>query len=888
VATIYIDNTPYDFEPNGRNILEVCLSLGFDLPYFCWHPAMHSVGACRQCAIKQFKDEQDTRGRIVMSCMTPAKDGMRISLNDPEAVQFRAGVIEWLMVNHPHDCPVCDEGGECHLQDMTVMTGHVHRRYRFDKRTYRNQYLGPFVSHEMNRCIQCYRCVRFYRDYAGGRDFDAFGCHDHVYFGRKDDGVLENPFSGNLTEVCPTGVFTDKTYDQHYARKWDLTQAPSICPHCSLGCNVLPGERYGTLRRVRNRFNHDVNGYFLCDRGRYGYEYVNSEQRVRYPLMRTADDGLQPAAMVALTVYLGAALQGRVVGIGSPSASLEANYALRALVGEDNFCHGLTAKDAALLQATLAILREAPVIASLRDVEEADAVLVLGEDLVNTAPRAALAVRQAAMQAPRAYAAAHGVERFDDAAIRSMTQDDYGPVYLAAPAATWLDDIATTYHAAPEEIARFGFAVAHALDAAAPPVSDISEDMQAFAQQAAEALKGAKKPLVIAGYGTGSLEVLHAAANVARALPGCRVYLTVPEANSLGVALLGGMPLEAIAGADTLVILENDLFRRLPNAAALLDGARHVIVLDDLRTATTDRAHAVLPAAAVYEADGTFVNNEGRAQRFFQVFTPPGEMQESWRWLGELRVAAGQVAVHPWPNLDDLLAEIAAALPSLAGIVDAAPGASFRLHEQKIPRQSFRFSGRTAITAQQTVFEPPPPPDPDSALTFSMEGSLRQPPAELVPRFWKPGWNSIQSLNKFQDEVGGPLRGGPTGVRLIAPEAATTYYDDVPTPFAPAPGTLRLLPAWHLFGSEPASLLAPGIAERAPLPYVALNPADAEAAGLADGMTAALTVGETTWQVAARLDPSLPAGIALLPAGLPDLRIPALPADGTVKGADDV
>ena len=175
---IYVDNQPYEVNPE-QNLLQACLSLGFDLPYFCWHPALGSVGACRQCAVKQFKDENDTHGRIVMACMTPAAEGTRISIDDPEAVEFRAGIIEWLMLNHPHDCPVCDEGGECHLQDMTVMTGHDYRRYRFDKRTFRNQYLGPFVNHEMNRCIQCYRCVRFYRDYAGGDDLNAFALAQH-------------------------------------------------------------------------------------------------------------------------------------------------------------------------------------------------------------------------------------------------------------------------------------------------------------------------------------------------------------------------------------------------------------------------------------------------------------------------------------------------------------------------------------------------------------------------------------------------------------------------------------------------------------------------------------------------------------------------------------
>ena len=120
---IYVENKPYEVK-EGQNLLQACLSLGFDIPYFCWHPAMHSVGACRMCAVKQFKDENDTKGKIVMSCMTLAADGTRISIDDPDAVKFRKSVIEWLMINHPHDCPVCDEGGECHLQDMTLMTGH--------------------------------------------------------------------------------------------------------------------------------------------------------------------------------------------------------------------------------------------------------------------------------------------------------------------------------------------------------------------------------------------------------------------------------------------------------------------------------------------------------------------------------------------------------------------------------------------------------------------------------------------------------------------------------------------------------------------------------------------------------------------------------------------
>ena len=149
----------------------------------------------------------------------------------------------------------------------------------------------------MNRCIQCYRCVRYYREYARGGDFNALASHDHVYFGRCRDGTLESEFSGNLVEVCPTGVFTDKSFKKHYTRKWDLQTAPSVCIHCSLGCNTIPGSRYGELRRIRNRYNGDVNGYFLCDRGRYGYEFVNCSIRIREPLLRTSGGAEPPRSL---------------------------------------------------------------------------------------------------------------------------------------------------------------------------------------------------------------------------------------------------------------------------------------------------------------------------------------------------------------------------------------------------------------------------------------------------------------------------------------------------------------------------------------------------------------------------------------------------------------
>ena len=316
-----VDGKTYTAKPDD-NVLQACIGAGLDLPYFCWHPALGSVGACRQCAVKQYAGADDATGTMVMACMTPLAEGARFSLADPQAVSFRASVIEWLMINHPHDCPVCEEGGECHLQDMTMMTGHAYRRYRFSKRTHRNQNLGPFIKHEMNRCIACYRCTRFYRDYAGGRDLDVFAAHDHVYFGRHADGALESEFAGNLAEICPTGVFTDKTFSARFARKWDMRGAPSICVHCGVGCNTTVNERAGEVRRIVNRYNGSVNGYFLCDRGRFGHGFVGAPSRIRTPLARGADG--KPAALSSKDAIASFAAMlragGRIIGIGSPRA----------------------------------------------------------------------------------------------------------------------------------------------------------------------------------------------------------------------------------------------------------------------------------------------------------------------------------------------------------------------------------------------------------------------------------------------------------------------------------------------------------------------------------------------------------------------------------------
>jgi NADH-quinone oxidoreductase subunit G len=850
MATVFVDNQPYEMDPK-QNLLHGCLQSGMNLPYFCWHPAMGSVGACRQCAVKQFKDEKDQQGKIVMACMTPADEGVRISIRDPEAAEFRKAIIEGLMLNHPHDCPVCDEGGECHLQDMTVMTGHDYRRYSFEKRTFRNQYLGPFVNHEMNRCIQCYRCVRFYREYAGGADLNAFSLRNIVFFGRERDGVLENEFAGNLVEVCPTGVFTDATLKHHYTRKWDLQMAPSVCVHCALGCNITGAERYEMLRRVVNRYNGEVNGYFLCDRGRFGYEFVNSALRIRQPALR----GKSITAGEALD-HLRELASGKAIGIGSPRASLESNFALRSLVGEARFYAGIPAAESRLLGLMLDILRGGPArTPSLREIESADAVFVLGEDVTNVAPRMALSLRQSVRRQPMQIAERFHIPLWMDHAVREIVQDEKGPLFIADVRATRLDDIATrTYRAAPDDQARLAFAVANLLDPGAPAPANLSDPIRSLAAEIARALKAARHPLVISGPGSGNAAVIQAAANVAWALPAASLAFAAPEWNSIGLAFMDAPALDTAldTDADTIIILENDLYRRFPGAAAdeFLEQFRHVVVLDSLETATTAKAELVLPAGTFAEADGSVVSSEGRMQRFFQVYVPSAPIQESWRWLG------------PWENLDEIDAALASALPQLAAVTRAAPPATFRMAGAKIPREPHRHSGRTSILANISVDEPKPPGDPDSALAFSMEGNPDQPPSALLPFFWKPGWNSVQSVNKFQEEIAGPMRGGDPGVRMIEPnENRPVFFDRMPPAFETRQDHWLVLPLHHIFGSEELSRHAPGVAHLSPEPYVALNPEDAASLGS--------QVELFGRRLPVTIAAGLPRGLAGVPAGVP-------------------
>lgn len=891
MATIYIDGIPHTVDASD-NLLKALLSLGIDVPYFCYHPALGSIGSCRLCAIKKFRDANDKVGRIVMSCMEPAIDGSYISVNDEDIKNFRASVIEGLMTNHPHDCPICDEGGECHLQDMVVMTGHNYRRYEHKKRTYQNQNLGPLINHEMNRCIQCYRCVRYYKDYAGGKDLGVFGAHNHLYFGRFEDGTLENEFSGNLVEVCPTGVFTDKTLKKHYTRKWDLTNAPSVCAHCAVGCNTILGERYGSFRRTLNRFNPDVNGYFLCDRGRFGYEYLNSEKRLKKSSIKfngsfteiSNDDAIVKAAQIINS--------GKTIGIGSPRASLEANYAIQKLVGKDKFFAGVEEAEFAVIQEVLSIYQSGGYnILNLAEIEKADAVLVLGEDITNTAPRAALSVRQSIKNKQLAIAAKVNVTPWNNAAVKNAAVNAKGPLFVATPYATKTDEVATSiFRGAPADISRLGYAVAASVHSQAPSVTDLSGDTLSLAKNIASTLKGAKSVAVITGVQLKSKEIIQAAANVVQSLVAegiqAGIYCVVPENNSMGLGLLTNQPLSAAFAAietgeaENIIVLENDLYRRADaeKIDIFLAKAKEIIVLDSIQTPLTEMSTLTLAAASFGESEGTLVNIEGRAQRYFSVM-PPKENMQSWRWAKEIADKAGKS--FGLKNFDSIMLELSNEVSAFAGLKEVAPLSDYKIGGMPVPRQTPRFSGRTSMNANINVSEPKPAQDENSPLVYSMEGYKGVLPSPITSYYWSPGWNSVQSTNKYLQELNSVLKSKEPGIYLfpITGNNHKPFFTNIPTAFH-ANGELLFVPVNQIFGSDELSALAPGIAQLIKGPAVYINSETLNKSGVSENSTIVIEVGGKEFKYIVKKNDSIPTGVAGVTV---EQAFYGLPAVGKIK-----
>lgn len=913
LVTINIDSLDYKVKA-GTNLLEACLGLAKDLPYFCWHPAMGSVGSCRQCAVQVFQDQEDTRGRMAMACMTPVSEGMIISLNHQQAKQFRQQCIEVIMANHPHDCPVCEEGGECHLQDMTLQSGHALRRYKGAKKTYNNQDMGPCIGHEMNRCISCYRCVRFYQDYAGGDDLVTLGSRENVYFGRHEDGCLDSYFSGNLVEVCPTGVFYDKPFSNSFNRKWDLQSAPSICSHCSIGCNLSVGSRQGKVKRITNRYHGQINGYFLCDRGRYGYSYNNSEQRLTQCEVTPENSPMVSTDYAATLDYVGQIFtelgQQNVLALGSANASLEDNLALQSLVGKENFYGAVSAHQShAQSRVTQQLQRATIHTPSLKQIEQADGIIILGEDLLHSAPRMALSVRQASRNLGLEQAAQVGIASWQDESVRIHTQDRRSPIICVTCGGSELADIsALNLQLTPSQITSFTLALTSHL-AGQPASHDLPAEVIALVHQAAELLAGAKRPLVISGTSSNQPALIDAAAELSLGLANMAqsqawLSYSLSASNSMGLSLLQDeahhleqlqQRINSSPEPLALMVLQTDwlAFQDAAMATAMQQKLQHLIVIDQLPSATSRAADVVIACASLHESEGTLVNHEGRAQRYFAAYEP-ASLQPAWRslanltrWLTEQQPktsTASQQALAQCQHFDDMSRLVSQLNTVFKHWDQVAPNADFRIAGMKIPRQSHRYSGRTSIYADIDVSERKQPLDEDSALAFTMEGSPVNPAAALIPQVWSPGWNSNEAINKFQAEIDGPLKGGDPGLRIL------DHQDTPPSTPANLPilmlnkGELLAVSQGRMFDSEPLSAMASALRQRCTSAVASIHPDTAAQFNLQEGHQVSICLGKSQWQLPVSFDSAMPLQSLLLPAQWhAPIHASRLPAAVTVK-----
>jgi NADH-quinone oxidoreductase subunit G len=606
----------------GTKVITAAEKLGIMIPRFCYLEALGAIGACRMCAVK-FLDGP-VKG-IEMSCMIEAKDNMVVSTTDPEAVEFRRYVIEWLMLNHPLDCPVCDEGGHCLLQDETVSGGHGRRRYQGLKRTYNDQYLGELVQHEMNRCIHCWRCRRFYQEYAGYRDLGALQIANHMYFGRFEDGTLESPFAGNIIDICPTGVFTDKP-SRYTGRRWDYERWPSVCLHCSLGCNIVGSARYRKVVRLEAGINDYVNGFFICDRGRYGFDYANHLKRPRYTRIDGQEMALAEAVELTaakLKEIITTAGPGAVACWGSPRCSLETMAELTRLCRSLNWPSPKFFPEPQQAHNTIrAVSRlDSRIALFLREIEQADFILVAAADPLNEAPMLALALRQAVRHGAR-------VVVLDPRPVWLPLDFDHLPLSL--------DEINLNL----KFICRLGLEGQNTQDwdsrileffTSLPTETLNASPLREQLLAAGAALKDSRRPVLVCGTDLARESTIDLMADLTLLLQArdkkAGLFYLLAGPNAFGAALLsaGKEAAEDLVSAleqgniKALILVENDPLAASPDREKLLQALKNLellVVLDYLPSDSADLAQIFLPTTTVFEKDHShYVNQEGRVQR---------------------------------------------------------------------------------------------------------------------------------------------------------------------------------------------------------------------------------------------------------------------------------
>jgi NADH-quinone oxidoreductase chain G len=812
--------------PEGTTVLEAAKSIGIEIPTLCYYEKLAPFGGCRLCLVEIEK----LRG-LQTACTTVVRPDMVVRTASPEVLKTRKAILEFLLTNHPLDCPVCDKGGECDLQDFVFKWGPTESRYIEEKRHKRKAYaLSPLIVKDEERCVLCRRCVRYLEEWADDLQLDYFERGRLTRVDTFPGQAFDSVFSGNTIDICPVGALTSRVF-RFQARSWELEEVPSICAYCGVGCNVTLDVKTDKLRRISARENPAVNDGWLCDKGRFAHQYIDSPERVTQPLVRK-DGELQPAAWDEALNWVSRRLREikqesgphSVGGVGSATVTNEAAYLLqkfmRTVVGTNNVDHLGRLPDGA---------RPLP---SMTEVREADAILLLGTDPLEEAPVVELFIRRAANLKGTQVIVANP---------RRNHLTRYGGPWLAYRPGTEVAllnglahvILAERLHKEGRKVAAFKEWVQ---DDSPDQVEEITAVPAETLREAARVLTEAQRAILIYGAdtvrGPNGQACLAALNNLALLIgahePGCLAQ----EPNSWGVLDMGlaphlypgrqrlddkvrerlgrrwkaKLPSEAGLGLDEMLkaaldgeleafyVLAANLVMDHPLGDEALGKLKFLVVQDLFLTETARLADVVLPAASFAEADGTFTNMAGRVQRLHKALRPPAEVKPHGQIIVDLARVMGKELGRYSPQA--VMEEIARVAAPYEGLSYGSLG--------------------------------------DDGIQVAIEGGTCQ---FTKADFWPPAANAAYPLALV------------TGRQLY----------DRGSPFAQSEIMRQLIPE----------------------PFVEINPADAPALGIADQDAVTVSSARDSLELRARVCDDICPGCVFVPLHLSEMPVAALSEIGT-------
>jgi NADH-quinone oxidoreductase subunit G len=659
VVNVEIDGKPCQGR-KGQMIIHVTDAQNAYVPRFCYHDKLPIAANCRMCLV-----EVEKAPKPLPACATPIGEGMKIFTKSPKAIGAQKATMEFLLINHPLDCPICDQGGECELQDLAMGFGRDAARFNERKRVVKDKDIGPLVSTDMTRCIHCTRCVRFGQDVAGIQELGTTGRGEHMEIGTYVEKAVEHELSGNIIDLCPVGALNSKPF-RYRARSWEMTQAALVSPHDGVGTNLFGHVLRGKLMRVVPRANDAINETWIADRDRYSYEGIYSADRLESPMLRTGGEWKK----VSWEVALEAAAKGlkaagaELATIASSSATVEELYLLgritRAL-GSNNIDHRLRQVDFRDQASDPA----APSLGGLAiaGIDQLDALLVVGSNLRREVPVLAHRVRKATRRGAKV-------------AFLNPTRFDY-----LFPVAAYLES------APAKQVADLAAILSAALDGAAAPKNVAALVSGAQVNTAHRSIAAALKAGSQRAIWLGALAIRHPAYADLRALAsalasatGASLGTLAEGGNAAGAWLAGAVPHRDPAGIQTASAGKNArelltsaqktylLFGGAepwadglgPDALKTLGSAECVVAVtpyadEQLRSV----AHVLLPMGTFVESSGTYVNLEGLWQSFAGAAKPLGESRPGWKVLRVLGNLAG-VANFEYQSSEEVREEVRA------------------------------------------------------------------------------------------------------------------------------------------------------------------------------------------------------------------------------------